>query len=349
MYTLGTSGSKDWTILALYVDDLILAAKDLRFLESIKDKLKMRFKMQDLGKLKYCLGLEVTEGESYLHISQERYITQMLEKFRMEDSKPVATPQDCSQQLTKSEPMDAAEQKDMENIPYRNAVGAMIYAATATRPDIANAVGNVSKFMENPNRTHWNAVKRIFRYLNGTKDYGLHYTKGCRKLAGYSDSDFAGDLDTRRSTTGYVFQMGQNTITWNSKRQQTVALSTTEAEYMALCHASKEAIWIQKLLLDLGIENTEIILYEDNQGCLALANNPVNHTRTKHIDVQYHFVREKLENEAFKLEYCPTENMLADLLTKPIAKHQFQKLREGLQIMRKLQTNTVHASGSIKE
>lgn len=349
MYTLGTSGSKDWTILALYVDDLILAAKDLRFLESIKDKLKMRFKMQDLGKLKYCLGLEVTEGESYLHISQERYITQMLEKFRMEDSKPVATPQDCSQQLTKSAPMDAAEQKDMENIPYRNAVGAMIYAATATRPDIANAVGNVSKFMENPNRTHWNAVKRIFRYLNGTKDYGLHYTKGCRKLAGYSDSDFAGDLDTRRSTTGYVFQMGQNTITWNSKRQQTVALSTTEAEYMALCHASKEAIWIQKLLMDLGIENTEIILYEDNQGCLALANNPVNHTRTKHIDVQYHFVREKLENEAFKLEYCPTENMLADLLTKPIAKHQFQKLREGLQIMRKLQTHTVHASGSIKE
>jgi hypothetical protein len=287
--------------------------------------------MQDLGELKYCLGLEVKRGKGYMHIRQEQYITQMMKQFGMEDSKPLGTPQDVSQKLTKQEEGKKMT-RDMQDIPYRNAVGALIYAAVATRLDIANAVGNVSKYLENPSRIHWEAVKRIFRYLNGTKDYGLLYSKGEMKLKGYSDSDYAGDLDTRRSTTGYAFQLGGNTITWNSKRQQTVALSTTEAEYMALCQTGKEAIWIQKLFKELGLKDIETCLLEDNQGCLALAKNPINHARTKHIDVQYHFIREKVEQKEFNLEYCPTDKMLADVLTKPVAKQQFQKLRDALHI-----------------
>ena len=331
IYVHGNSGSSHWIIIALYVDDLIIAARDLNHLGKIKEELKKQFQMQDLGELKYCLGLEVKRGKGYMHIRQEQYITQMMKQFGMEDSKPLGTPQDVSQKLTKQE--EGKEMtRDMQDIPYRNAVGALIYAAVATRLDIANAVGNVSKYLENPSRIHWEAVKRIFRYLNGTKDYGLLYSKGEMKLKGYSDSDYAGDLDTRRSTTGYAFQLGGNTITWNSKRQQTVALSTTEAEYMALCQTGKEAIWIQKLFKELGLKDIETCLLEDNQGCLALAKNPINHARSKHIDVQYHFIREKVEQKEFNLEYCPTDKMLADVLTKPVAKQQFQKLRDALHL-----------------
>jgi transposase InsO family protein len=336
IYTHGHSESEDWTIIALYVDDLILAGKSLEFLHDIKSKLKSLFQMQDLGELKYCLGLEVHYSKGQMHIRQESYITKMLEHFKMEEAKPLATPQDPSVNLSKSqEPQEEETKEIMRRTPYRNAVGALVYAATGTRPDIANAVGNVSKFLENPGEMHWKAVKRILRYLKGTASFGLLYTKGSTNLHGWSDADYAGDLDTRRSTTGYVFQLGKNTITWNSKRQQTVALSTTEAEYMALCHTSKEAIWILKLLKDLGTQTNGATLHEDNQGCLALAKNPVNHPRTKHIDVQYHFVREGIDRGAFSIEYCQTEDMLADVLTKGITKQRFEKLRRSLQVIKK--------------
>ena len=146
----------------------------------------------------------------------------------MADSKPVGTPQDPKCSLSK---IENETEENINPTRYRSAVGALIYAATGTRPDIANAVGNVGKYMENPQKQHWDAVKRIFRYLNGTRNLGLQYTKGNQELVGYSDSDYAGDVETRKSTTGYVFQLGNSTITWNSKRQSTVAQSTTEAEY----------------------------------------------------------------------------------------------------------------------
>jgi hypothetical protein len=215
---------------------------------------------------------------------------------------------------------------------YRSAVGALIYAATGTRPDIANAVGSVSKFMEKPQKAHWDAVKRILRYLNGTRDVGLFYTKGNQELVGYSDSNYAGDLETRKSTTGYVFQMGTNTITWNSKRQQTVALSTCEAEYMALSHTVCEGIWTRKLLKELGFPQPTTTVHEDNQGCIALVKNPVQHHRTKHIDVKHHFIREQVEQGTFKVIYCPTHEMKADILTKGIAAPQFKHLRDLLNL-----------------
>lgn len=327
IYTQGHE-TDSWTIIALYVDDLIIAARSPSHLTKIKRQLESIFEMQDLGELKYCLGLEVTHGRDSMHICQHRYITTMLERHRMADSKPVLTPQDPKNTLEQN----ADDTEHVDATEYRSAVGALIYAATGTRPDIANAVGNVSKFMEKPQKAHWDAVKRILRYLNGTRDVGLFYTKGNQELVGYSDSNYAGDLETRKSTTGYVFQMGTNTITWNSKRQQTVALSTCEAEYMALSHTVCEGIWTRKLLKELGFPQPTTTIHEDNQGCIALVKNPVQHHRTKHIDVKHHFIREQVEQGTFKVIYCPTHEMKADILTKGIAAPQFKQLRDLLNL-----------------
>jgi hypothetical protein len=327
MYTHGY-GTDSWIMIALYVDDLIIAARSERHLTKIKRQLEDNFEMQDLGELKYCLGLEITRGKDTMHISQHRYIATILEKHQMADSKPVLTPQD-----PKHAPQPKEDDNDhVDSTEYRSIVGGLIYAATGTRPDIANAVGNISKYMEKPQKAHWDAAKRILRYLNGTRNFGLLYTKGNNELVGYSDSNYAGDQETRKSTTGYVFQMGNNTITWNSKRQQTVALSTCEAEYMALNHTVCEGIWIRKLLKELGIVQPITTIYEDNQGCIALAKNPVQHHRTKHIDVKYHFIRERIEEGTVKVIYCPTNEMKADILTKGIAAPQFKQLRDLLNL-----------------
>jgi hypothetical protein len=330
IYTKGFR-SDSWTIIALYVDDLIIAAHSKQSLDTIKMQLESTFEMQDLGQLKYCLGLEITHSKDTMHISQQRYITTVLERHQMADSKPVGTPQDPKNTLSKGK----EDEEGVNPTQYKSAVGALIYAAIGTRPDIANAVGNVGKYMENPKKQHWDAVKRIFRYLNGTRDFGLIYTKGHHNLVGYSDSDYAGDIETRKSTTGYVFQLGNNTVTWNSRRQPTVALSTTEAEYMALSHTICEGIWTRALLKELGFTQPTTTIHEDNQGCLALVKNPVQHHRTKHIDVKYHFIREQIEQGSFQVIYCQTDEMKADILTKGIAGPQFKKLRNLLYLQKR--------------
>ena len=217
----------------------------------------------------------------------------------------------------------------------------------ATRPDIAQAVGVVSQFCENPTQQHWIAVKRIFRYLQGTMDYGLYYRKtGEEDLVGYSDADWAGNLDNRRSTTGYAFLLHGACISWRSTRQRTVALSTTEAEYMALSESTQEAVWLKRLLEDLQQRdsNAPITIYGDNQGSIALTRNPEYHRRTKHIDIRHHFVREKVEDGQIVIKYCSTQDMLADLLTKPLPAEKFVKLRNKLGIL-----SNPDSSGSIEK
>jgi hypothetical protein len=177
---------------------------------------------------------------------------------------------------------------------------------------------------------HLTAVKIIFRYLKGTKDFVLKYKKDIKyNLVGYSDADYAGDLDDRHSTSGNIFVLSGGAISWLSKRQPTVALSTTEAEYISLSQATQEAVWLRRLLNDLkGSDIDSVLIMEDNQGAIALAKNPVAHARTKHIDVRYHFIREALESGVIDLEYCKTDDMVADILTKPLVKGQFCKLRQ---------------------
>ena len=267
----------------------------------------------------------------------------------MHDSKPVKTPQDPGLKLTKNMCEGGCNHEEtMKNVPYRSAIGGIMYLMVATRPDLAVAVGALSQFAADPCPTHWQALKRVLRYLQATPTHGLDFSRdGIATLQGYSDADWAGDVETRRSTSGYAFMMNNGCISWRSKKQRTVALSSTEAEYMALTEAIQEAIWLKAFLCELGeMKHDEAVkVYEDNQGAIALAKNPEFHKRTKHIGIRYHFVRERVEDGQVVLQYCSTKEMKADMMTKPIPAVQFEHLRHMLGVL----APSVESSGSVGE
>ena len=325
-----TEGTKELTIVAVYVDDLIIASKTNKAMEETKESLASKFKMKDLGKLNHCLGMiaEFNEANNCLWLHQKPYIEAMLEKFGLSQAKTVSTPANLSVKLRKDDDVS----KLVDPTLYQSMVGSLLYVAVATRPDISQAVGAVSKYCSNPNEAHLTAVKRIFRYLKGTIDLGLKYEKSdTATLTGYSDADWAGDLDDRHSTSGNLFTLAGGSISWYSKKQPTVALSTAEAEYVSLSAATQEAVWLRRLLQDFTFEYHQeepTVIKEDNQGTIAIARNPVSHSRTKHIDIKHHYVRESIVNRHVTLEYCPTELMTADILTKPLTHDRFEKLQE---------------------
>ena len=216
---------------------------------------------------------------------------------------------------------------------YQLAVGSLMYAMLGTRPDLAFAVSVVSRYAHNPTSKHWGAVKRIFAYLKGTVNMELTFQGTLSDLVGYTDSDWAGDQATRRSTSGYVFNVGSAAISWSSKRQATVALSTCEAEYIGQTQATKEAIWLRSLLTSLRPNSNvleTVIIYGDNQGAIALAKDPRSHGRTKHIDIANHFCREKVADKSVAFEYTPTDKQVADGLTKPLARDRFEMFRDAI-------------------
>ena len=316
-------------IVAVYVDDLIVITKSIEDMNSLKVCLADRFKMKDMGELHYCLGISIERDEEKksLYMHQKQYITNTIEKFGLSNCKVVSTPADINVKLTKDEEGGTP----VDPVMYQSIVGSLLYVAIATRPDIAQAVGVVSKFNSKPSQTHLSAAKRILRYLRGTSDLVLKFQqseKGCC-LVGYSDADWAGDHDDRHSTTGNLFQLAGGPISWLSKKQSVVALSTSEAEYVSLSTCAQEAIWLRRLLNSIkAIPPGPTVINEDNQGAIAIAKNPIAHGRTKHIDIRYHFIRETIQDRSIELCYCPSEEMIADLLTKPLSKGKFEKLRE---------------------
>ena len=251
---------------------------------------------------------------------------EVLERFGMQDCKPIGTPLDTKVKLVRlsNEEYDADIAR-MASVPYKSAIGSLMYAMVATRPDLAFAISLVSQHMATPGWNHWMAVKRIMRYLKGTIQMKLQLGGQNIKLVGFCDVDWAGDVNDRRSMTGYAFILGDGIVSWSSKRQSTVALLTMEAEYMAASHCTMEAIWLRQLLDDMRCKYDEgTLIMCDNQGDIALAKNLVYHARTKHIEVQHHFVREKVARGAIILEYCLTKEMLADVLTKALASERHE-------------------------
>ena len=259
-----------------------------------------------------------------LWLHQRQYISAILERYGLSQAKLATTPADINVKLIKDDEVSKA----VDPIRYQSMVGSLLYAATATHPDIAHAVGVVSKFNARPNEAHLTAMKRIFRYLKGTVDHVLKYEKKDAVLVGYSDVDWAGDQDDRHSTTGNLFIMSGSPISWLSKKQPMVSLSTSEAEYVALSVATQEAVWLRRLFDDLQANLKEpTVVLEDNQGTIAMVKNRVSHFRTKHIDIRYHYVREAVQEGVISLHYCPTEKMIANLLTKPLPRGRFETLR----------------------
>jgi hypothetical protein len=258
-------------------------------------------------------------------------VERILQRFNMQNAKPVGTPFPNNEKISSEQsPSTEEERIEMSQVPYSSAVGSLMFAMICTRPDIAQAVGVVSKYMANPGRDHWTAVKWIFRYLRGTSHYAICYSGDTITCEGFVDSDFAGDRDRRRSTTCYLFSMAGGAISWVSKLQSVVALSTTEAEYMAATQACKEAIWLKRLLAELNVEQDEFVIHCDSQSALHLAKNPAFHSRTKHIDVQYHFVRDVIEDGVVRLQKIHTDVNPADILTKPVTREKFNTSKTSL-------------------
>ena len=321
--------------IALYVDDLLLVSNSLPALTRLKADLAQQFSMKDLGEAQYVLGIQIERNRSArtLSISQAEYVRNVLDRFGMTDCKSVRTPLEISRKLTKEDCPPAGATTDVAfTRQYQSAVGAIMYAMLGTRPDIAFAVTTLSQFNSNPGQVHWAAVKHVMRYLRGSIDYRLTYGPSGKTTVspivyGYSDSDWGNNTDDRRSVTGYVFILGGGAVSWQARKQTTVALSSVEAEYMAATQSTKEAMWWRYLLSDLGIDlGGPTLVYSDSQGSIALTKNPEHHARSKHIDIRHHFVREQVAAGTIEVDYVPTGEMVADVLTKVLPRDNHLKL-----------------------
>lgn len=322
----------DLVILCLYVDDLLITGNNKVEIDKIKQLLKNQFEMTDLGSLSYFLGIEFKETEAGIVMHQSKYATDLLKKFRMTNCNAAATPAETGLALSlrdEGEPVDETQ--------YRQIVGSLRYLCN-TRPDLAFSVGLISRFMQAPKTPHMMAAKRILRYIRGTINYGIllpnTITSSNMELVGYTDSDWRRDNDDRKSTAGYIFLLGDALVSWSSKKQDPVALSTCEVEYIAASMCSCQGLWLRKLLKEMKIQKTEAInILVDNKSAISLAKNPIDHGGSKHIETRYHFIRDKVSKGKVKLLYCKSEDNLADLLTKPLKKNRFEDLRNKMMIM----------------
>lgn len=284
----------------------------------IKKMLSNEFQMKEMGLVGHFLNLRIRRDRhaKTITLSQSHYTDKILRSFRISYSKPVRTPLPLAH-LPES-PSTGSEEIQLR---YQRLIGSLMYAMVCTRPDISFSVNALSRHNSNPSLEHWIAAKRVLRYLNGTKDLALqrgtkHGNSFDLKLGRYSDSAWASNRDDRRSTLGLLFHLNGSTIVWQSKKQTNVALSTVESEYMTISQAVKEALWLRTILSGLGLrQENQTVISRDNQGCIALANHPTAHERSKHIEIKHDFIRDKLSSGSFTFEYVPTEFMIADTLT----------------------------------
>lgn len=321
----------DVTIYFLvYVDDIIVVSSSDKAVSTLLQDLRSDFALKDLGKLHYFLGIEVTSISEGLILSQKKYANELLNRAGLKECKPVNTP------LSISEKFSASSGKllsDKDSTNYRSVVGGLQYL-TLTRPDIAFAVNKARQYLHCPTTNHWIAVKRILRYISGTVDFRLRFTKSESNIvSGFSDADWAGCSDDRRSTGGFAVFYGSNLISWTARKQATVSRSSTEAEYKALANATAEIIWVQTLLKELGVSQPKAaLLWCGNIGATYLSANPVFHARTKHIEVDYHFVRERVAEKSLEIRFISSNDQLADGFTKAQSLNKLNNFRNNLNL-----------------
>ncbi|XP_071714945.1 uncharacterized mitochondrial protein AtMg00810-like [Rutidosis leptorrhynchoides] len=316
-------------LVLLYVHDMIITRGNESEISRLRDDLLVRFEMKNLGEIGCFFGLEVDKLENGYFISQRDYTRSLLERFNMGESKPMTTPMEPNLKMKKDQ---GKELKDVKL--FRQMVGSLIYL-TITRPEIAYSVDIVSQFMQCPTNVHLDAAKRIIRYVKGSIGHGLWYKK-CDNvlLNGFVDPDWMGDANDRHSTSGYCFNIGSAVISWCSKKQDVVALSSTEAEYIAATMAAQECTWLRRLIGDI-LEKVDYVvkLRCDKESAIKLASNPIFHAGTKHIEMRYHFIREKVLSGETELANVRTNAQVADIFTKALMKAKFIEFREALGIV----------------
>ena len=312
----------DIIYVLVYVDDMVITGNNNRVIDAFIAAISTRFSLKDLGELSYFLGIEATRTSKGLHLIQKKYVLDLLTRTNMIDARPVSTPMSPTPKLSLNSgtPMDNPSE-------YRAVLGSLQYLSF-TKPDIAFPVNHLAQFMQRPTDLHWQAVKRILRYLTGTSAHGILFRPDTPlKLHAYSDADWPGDADDYCSRNAYIVYLGSNPISWSSKKQTGVARSSTEAEYRAVANAAAELLWVCSLFTELRILLPEMpVIYCDNVGATHLAANLVFHSKMKHIALDFHFIRHHVQSGALRVSHLSTKDQLADALTKPLPRPRFQEL-----------------------
>ncbi|GJS33178.1 retrovirus-related pol polyprotein from transposon TNT 1-94 [Tanacetum coccineum] len=312
---------KELLLVQIYVDDIIFAASTPELCDLFSKIMCSKFKMSMMGKISFFLGLQISQSPRGIFINQSKYALESLKKYGFDSCDPVDTPM-----VEKSKLDEDKEGKAVDPSHYRGMIGTLLYL-TASRPDLQFAICMCARYQARPTEKHLNAVKRIFRYLKGTVNRGLWYPKDSSiALTAFADADHAGCQDTRRSTSGSMQFLGDRLISWSSKRQKSAAISSTEAEYIALSGCCAQILWMRSQLTDYGFGFNKIPMYCDNKNAIALCCNNVQHSRSKHIDIRFHFIKEHVENGVIKLYFVNTEYQLADIFTKALGRERIEFL-----------------------
>jgi hypothetical protein len=320
--------ANDLFVCQIYVDDIIFGSTNKSTCEEFSRIMIQKFEMSMMGELKYFLGFQVKQLQEGTFISQTKYIQDILNKFGMKDAKPIKTPMGTNGHLDLDTGGKSVDQK-----VYRSMIGYLLYLC-ASQPDIMLFVCMCARFQADPKEVHLRAVKRIMRYLVYTPKFCLWYPKGSTfDLIGYSDADLAGCKIDRKSTPGTCQFLGRSLVSWASKKQNSVALSTTEAEYIAAGHCCAQLLWMRQTLRNYGYKLSKVPLLCDNESAIRMADNPVEHSRTKHIAIQYRFLRDHQQRGDIEIAYVSTKEQLVDIFTKPLDEKTFTKLRNELNIL----------------
>lgn len=319
----------DFLVVLVYVDDILIASTSTDALSELTANLQKCFKLRDLGTLKYFLGLEVARSSDGISLCQRKYALDLLSSTGMTRCKPSSVPMIPNLKLYKT---DGELLTDAGM--YRRIVGRLMYL-TITRPDLTFAVNKLCQYSAAPRSSHLTAVHKVLQYIKGIVGQGLFYSATADlRLTGFADADWASCQDNRRSTTGFTMFLGSSLISWKSKNQPTVSRSSAEAEYRALALASCEMMWLVALLKDLHITQLVVpVLFSDSTAAIYIATNPVFHERTKHIELNCHTVREKLDRGLLKTLHVKSEDQIADILTKPLFPYQFKHLKSKMSII----------------